>query len=232
MLDLDEQALDPALVDQFVADVRAASPGLRESSRHEILRAKGVVEPRGERVTVAGLYALGLSPQQSLETVPVMAVQDEEGKSRSEREFFGPLPSLLDQVVDWVRQSSSLGSGDVWLNVVRELVANALVHRDLGPRARRSDVYLRLKGDQLRVITPGGLYGITSSQIAAEGKQSIANEVLYEICRYLQTPRGHQVVEGHGTGLFKVDQTMRRAGLPPVEYQDSAIWFDATVRWQ
>lgn len=44
---------------------------------------------------------------------------------------------------------------------VREIVANALVHRDLSPNSEGQWVEIRINGDRLIVTNPGGLRGIS-----------------------------------------------------------------------
>lgn len=57
-------ALDPQPVGAFVSAVRAGSRRLRDVDERTLLRRRCVLEPEGDRVTLADLYALGEYPQQ------------------------------------------------------------------------------------------------------------------------------------------------------------------------
>lgn len=92
--------LDPDLVAQFIREARRASRRLDREDDEQILRLKRVVEPAGDRLTVAGLYALGHYPQQFLPSLSLTAVlrstSDSDIRNADRQEFDGPLPEILD----------------------------------------------------------------------------------------------------------------------------------------
>lgn len=55
------------------------------------------------------------------------------------------------------------------LEAFRELVGNALVHRDLDTWSEHRAVEVRLTADRLVVTNPGGLYGITVDRLGQPG---------------------------------------------------------------
>lgn len=143
----------------FAAAVRRNTPALLQSSDLEILQRLNAISATGE-ATVAGLYALGIYPQQflphlSLTAAVIPAQQDGNMRALNRMDFTGPLPEILDGAVEWVAQNVSQkmlvtnnGEGQTEysfpLVAVREIVANALVHRDLSDATSGKCVELRL----------------------------------------------------------------------------------------
>ncbi|MGL3805662.1 ATP-binding protein [Paeniglutamicibacter sp. R2-26] len=236
--------LDPALRENFIAVARSTSRRLSEVSDEEVLRFKRVVEPQGNRLTLAGLYALGRYPQQFEPHLSITAVAEPatrgEVRNLARVEFDGPLPELLDRAVEWVQRNTrtevrfgSNGHGqdetEMPMVAVRELLANALVHRDLGPHTTGKNVQIRLTGDQLVVSSPGGLWGLSQDQLGWPGAKSSVNEFLYEICKLTRTASSHRVVEGEGGGLREVRLALRDAGLRRPGFNDNGVRFTASI---
>ncbi|GAA4364150.1 ATP-binding protein [Paeniglutamicibacter cryotolerans] len=236
--------LDPQLRDQFLHVARSTSRRLSDFSDADILRFKRVIEPHGDRLTLAGLYALGRYPQQFEPQLSITAVAEAPapGGSRNldRAEFDGPLPELLDRAVEWVQRNTrteilfaSDGHGrdetEIPMVAVRELIANALVHRDLGPHTAGKNIHIRLTNDRLTITSPGGLWGLSRDQLGWPGGKSAVNEFLYEICKMTRTASAHRVIEGEGGGLYEVRQSLKDAGHRHPGFHDSGVRFTASV---
>lgn len=236
--------LDAQLRDHFVAVARSGSRRLSEVSDEEVLRFKRVVEPQGSRLTLAGLYALGKYPQQFEPHLSITAVAEPASRGTVRNldrvEFDGPLPELLDRAIEWVQRNTrteirfgSNGHGqdetEIPLVAVRELISNALVHRDLGPHTTGKNVQLRLTRDELVVSSPGGLWGLSQDQLGWPGAKSPVNEFLYEICKMTRTASAHRVIEGEGGGLREVRLSLKDAGLRRPEFHDNGVRFTASI---
>lgn len=85
------------------------------------------------------------------------------------RSFDGPIPVIVDEVVTAVLRNTSVrsfvdgaGRTDIYdypAEVVREAVANALLHRDYSPYSRGTPVQITLYADRMVVASAGGLFG-------------------------------------------------------------------------
>jgi len=150
--------LDPALVGSWTEQVRARRPALARFGGDELLRKAGVLAATGE-LTRAGLLALGTYPQEFVPQFVVRAADmrnsDPRVRASNITTLDGPIPTLLTAAMDWLRVNlptavveSSDGSvrnvPQFPLEALRELVANALVHRDLSPWSEGMAVELRL----------------------------------------------------------------------------------------
>ena len=233
--------LDQNLVSQYLASARETTPRLVDYSDEEVLYNTGVVADRqsGE-LSVAGLYALGEYPQRLLPHLTVTAAVEGSGNVRAvnRRDFTGSLPVILDDVLEWVRgnvESRQLVTRDgdglteyaVPLLAAREVIANALVHRDLSEASRGKGIDLRINRDGFRLTNPGGLWGITVDRLGS-GDHPAVNEHLYQICRNVEGRSG-RVIEAMGTGIREVRRSLREAGMAEPLFYDNGVSF--TVRF-
>src|SRR5665811_471768 len=104
----------------------------------------------------------------------------------------GPVPVMLETCMDWARKVfdravATDASGlvtDSWqypLEAFRELIGNALVHRDLDAWSEGQAIEVRLQADRLIITSPGGLYGITVDRLGREGRTSARNARLIAV---------------------------------------------------
>ena len=78
-----------------------------------------------------------------------------------------------------IRRSGRKDRYDYLVEVIRELVVNALLHRDYSPGARGTQVQVELDPDRLVVKSPGGLHGsVVPSQLGVEEVPSTRNATL------------------------------------------------------
>lgn len=238
-----EADLDPDLLAQFVTTVKSSSPRNASASDDEVLRRTGILTADGE-VTVAGLYALGTYPQQFLPSLSITAaVQLPSGEGPRTRDLVhldGPLPELLDAAMNWVRRNTRTTMGyddrghgidttELPMIAVREIVANALVHRNLDPVTDTKRVELRLLDDQLVITSPGGLWGVSEQQLGQPGGKSAVNPVLYDACTHIRMRDGNRLIEGEGGGIREALLRIRSAGLRPPRFIDAGVRFTAII---
>ena len=233
--------LDADLVNRYLASVRETTPRLVNDSDEAVLFFTGVVADResGE-LSTAGLYALGEYPQRLLPHLTVTAAVEgtDDVRAVNRRDFTGALPVILDDVLDWVAQNvesrqvvtrDGYGLTDyaVPLLAAREVIANALVHRDLSEASRGKGIDLRINRDGFRLTNPGGLWDITVDRLGS-GDHPAVNEHLYQICRNVEGRSG-RVIEAMGTGIREVRRALQDAGMAEPLFFDNGVCF--TVRF-
>ena len=233
--------LDSELVKRYLASVRETTPRLVNDSDEAVLFFTGVVADResGE-LSTAGLYALGEYPQRLLPHLTVTAAVEgtDDVRAVNRRDFTGALPVILDDVLDWVAQNvesrqvvtrdgHGLTDYAVPLLAAREVIANALVHRDLSEASRGKGIDLRITRDGFRLTNPGGLWGITVDRLGS-GDHPAVNEHLYQICRNVEGRSG-RVIEAMGTGIREVRRALQDAGMAEPLFFDNGVCF--TVRF-
>lgn len=239
--------LDPSAVSNFCENARQASARLAQiKDDAELLELMNVLTLSGE-ATLAGLYSLGIYPQakapQLRITAAVQLPRDRSGnvRTRNLEDFDGPLPDLLESALRWVeengpRHNRYLDDGNMVeepvfpLIAVREIIANALVHRDLSPNTEGQWVQVRINGDRLIVTNPGGLRGISKEQLASASlAKNAVNPRLYDMAKRLRTDSGASVIEGEGGGVAEIYRQINAAGLPRPTFADNGVRFTAIL---
>ena len=234
--------LEGDLVQRFLRAVRTGSTALTGQSDAEVLLNLNVLTEDGE-ATRAGLYALGRYPQRQFPGLSITAAVTgaNDGVRATDRlTVAGPLPQMLTDAVDWVARATQTrirfgddGHGrDVHefpLIAVRELIANALVHRDLSEPALSKAIEIRLLHDRLIISSPGGLWGLTVDQLGTRDGKSAVNEHLYTICTFATDYEGRRVIEGLGSGIREVRRALRDADMESVRFQDTGVRFTALL---
>lgn len=155
----------------------------------------------------------------------------------------GPLPRMLIDAVARVsramRTSIRFGDDGHGRNVheyplvaVRELIANALVHRDLSEPALSKGIEIRLLRDRPIIPDPGGLWGLwglSVDQLGTRDGKSAVNEYLYNVCTFATDGEGRRVIEGLGSGIREVRRALHDADMEPVRFQDTGVRFTALL---
>lgn len=229
--------LDSVRVKSFLEAARAGSRILsKKIDDQELLETLNIVTVKGE-LTLAGIYALGEYPQSKAPQLRITAAVQlpREGSSvrtRNMQDFEGPLPDLLESALTWVKQnaptrnvydsSGNMRKESVYpLPAVRELIANALVHRDLSPNSDGKWVEIRLCDDRLVISNPGGLRGISVKQLeSATLSKNAVNPRLYDIAKRVRT---------EGAGIQEVLRQTRQALLAKPQLIDTGVQFTAIL---
>ena len=252
--------LDDALVSDLLRRLRQRRGEIfTEAADHEVLHMLGVlIEPRSDSsVSLAGLLALGRYPQQFVPQLAAsfVVLPTTDGSPLADgtrfidnRPLDGPIPAIVAQAVSATqrnmrRRSVVEGAGrqDIWdypTEAIREIVANALMHRDYHATAQGTQVRISLYPDRFEVASPGGLHGIHSgqtdvTQLIDTNISSTRNALLARLLEDVVIPgTGRPVCENRGSGLRAAVQALDRMGMRPPELDDRVRELVVTVRDQ
>jgi ATP-dependent DNA helicase RecG len=237
---------EAARVEDFLATARASDRRLaRITDDAELLRRTGVIALSGEP-TVAGLISLGDYPQQFLPHYAIRAASLPDSSNSSvraldEATFTGPIAAMLEDTVAWIARNSrrrlitEAATGHVRefqdppVVAVRELISNALVHRDLAEWSTSRAIECRLTPTAFKLTNPGGLYGVTADRLGIHPLTSARNRRLVEICKFIRTSDGN-VVEALASGIPAALTAVREAGFPDLDFYDQGITFTVVIR--
>lgn len=246
--------LDEVEVDRLVERFRARRGGaFARSGTPEVLRMAGVC-PRGgtdEQVTLAGLLALGKYPQQFFPQLNVTFVSYPTVDGRAMRDgtrfldnaaLDGPIPAMVSGLLEvaqrsMTRRSVIIGAGreDVWeypVEAVRELVVNALMHRDYHPLAWGSQVRVEMYPDRLVFTNPGGLFGAYDTDLLLRGMiSSSRNATLARLLEDVEIPGTNRTVcENRGSGVRTIMAELAASGMQPPLFRSAGGVFLAELR--
>jgi ATP-dependent DNA helicase RecG len=249
--------LNPDLVKALVRrlrDTRGAVFG--NASDTDVLRFVQVLDRDRDQelVTLAGLLTLGWYPQQFFPQLDITFVSyptTRAGVQLADGTRFldnascdGPIPLMIEQALratqrNMTRRAVIQGAGredrlEYPVAVIRELLANAVMHRDYFPLTHGSQIRVEMYPDRLEISSPGGLYGdITPGELLHVPISSSRNSALAKLLEDVTYPGTNQTIcENRGTGMLAVSDLMHRAGLPEPEVVTHITTFQVILRNQ
>ena len=245
--------LDEGRVEALVRRLRSTrGPVFATATDAEILRLLGVTvdSGAGQGVTLAGLLALGRYPQQFYPQLDVtfVAYPTTTGEPLADGTRFvdnqsidGSIPVMVEGTMAALRRNmrrrsivAGVGREDRWEypeEAVREVIANALMHRDYHPLTHGAQVRVALYPDRVEIVSPGGLFGpIAREDLLAEPVSSSRNARLAKLLEDVESAGGRTVCENRGSGLLAAASALRAAGLQPPELIDAVREFRVVIR--
>jgi len=242
--------LDDKYVQLLLGFVRSEKPRYAQLDDEEVLRRLGVVDKSTGHLTLGGYLALSTEPQMEFPKLHIEArvwptgvpgVAPDNKRFEAAPEFDGPIVVQMLDAIDWLqrRLSDSFIVNDEYRRtldefprlVLREAIANALVHRDLHPSTRGEAISIDLYPDRLIIKNPGGLYGaVKKDDLGVETVHADRNAHLMRILAALPVrTRGERLVENRGSGMVTIAEELRKAHLQPPTFEDTFTHFTITI---
>jgi ATP-dependent DNA helicase RecG len=220
-------------VTEYLIKLRRQKQNLVKLEDERILETQGLCQ-KG-LPTLAGLMLLNEYPQEYFPqlSVTAMVVQGKEiGELGDDGERFvdnkrieGTIPQMLEGTLAFVRRNMKVKTiiteegkradkPEYPIKAVREVILNALIHRDYSVHTDRSPVRLVMYEDRLELENPGGLYGrITVDDL---GKVSADTRNPY-IAGALEIMMDR---ENRFSGIPTVISELKMAGMPAPVFMD------------
>ncbi|MCK9548057.1 MAG: hypothetical protein M0Q37_06050 [Sphaerochaeta sp.] len=220
------------MVRRYLVAVKRERPNIAaHASDDEILELMGIISksvPTLAGLQIFGKYPQGLFPQLSVTAVVVpgtMMGESTETQARflANERLDGTIEEMLDGSMNFVERNMRVRTvidekgrradeGEFPLKAVREIVLNALVHRDYSIHTEGTPVTIRMFSDRMEVTNKGGLFGRNTIEILPMTNPDTRNPHLATILEALR------VVENQSSGIDTIRAEMERAGLPPPRF--------------
>jgi ATP-dependent DNA helicase RecG len=110
------------------------------------------------------------------------------------------------------------------LRAMREMVLNALIHRDYSDKTASAPIRIAFFSDRLEIENPGGLYGRMTLDQLGKTTADIRNPKLAAALEILIK------TENRFSGVPIIRRDMREAGLPPPIFESFRGIFRVTLR--
>jgi ATP-dependent DNA helicase RecG len=219
----------PAAVD---ADVLAEN----ERSIEEQLASLGLLEPRSGEARVLGLLLVGNDASAFIPSAYLQFVRyeghDEASNVTDQGELRGNLIGILDTLTRILTANVHTAVRDVGgfrqedqpdypLNALRELVLNAITHRDY--EHFYAPTRILWFDDRVEITSPGGPFGVVTRDTFAE-RNDYRNPALAAAMKTLG------FVNRFGRGITLVRVALERNGNPPAEFKVDDTYWSVTVR--
>jgi ATP-dependent DNA helicase RecG len=231
--DFETEPVPHATLDDIDWDkVRAYISRLRTGGEHDaerVLLRRGCLARVGDRLvpTYAGILLFSSDPQAFVRSATITAVRFP-GEMMSDRfiraDISGTLPEQIDRaetfLLEHLRKEVSIGRGmarsetlEYPLEAARELVVNAVAHRDYSISG--DDIHLFLFANRLEVTSPGRLPGPVTLANIRDARFS-RNPAIVQVL----SDMGY--IERLGYGVDRVIALMEEINLPAPEFSESA----------
>lgn len=238
------ESLDPSDLANYLLRLKANKPHLGALDDEQIYSLMSIVKEG--KVTFAaewlfGYYPQAFAPQLCITAVKVFGkekgVSDPDGnRFEDNKRIEGTIPEMLEECLSFLRRNMSLSTKidgrtgervdrfELPIEAVREVVLNALVHRDYSVHTEGMPIQVELYSDRLEVRNPGGLYGRLTVDKLGIVQPGTRNPVLATAMEVLG------LTENRYSGIPTMRQTMRRDGHPEPEFVDMGSEFRVVMR--
>lgn len=241
--------LDEALVSQTFEKAKELAPrALRGANDADTKMLRLNLTVGGGGVTKAGLLAVGSYPQQFFPKLSVdVAVHPGTLKGGTDGQRFsdrviceGTIGEMIEAATAAVsrnlrRVSVVRGVGrtdelEIPEEVLREAIANALIHREYDRRFDGQPVAVDVFDDRVEVTNPGGLWG-KSRECLGDGRSCCRNATLMRLMSLVPVPSGTgSPAEGNGSGIPFMVGECRSRGLEVPEFRPAIDHFKVVLR--
>lgn len=237
--DADRGDLDDATVAAII-DAHRDTKALRGAhSEMQQLERLNILDKEGH-VRLAGVLIAGAYPQQFFPRLYVdVAVHPGINKSQDGEVRFldrvqcdGRLQEMVDDAVKGVLRNLRTyslieGTGrrdvpEIPTTVLREAIANAVVHREYDALFRNDPVNIDIYSNRVEISSPGGLWGGKTLQNLANGVSRCRNATLMQLLQKTPLIRGDNdgsAVEGQGSGIQFMINRMKELSLAQPDFQ-------------
>ena len=230
-------------MEQYLLKRKLDRPNFAAVPLEQLYELTGIT--RNGKVTLAAVLLFSPYPQAYFPQLAILASRvpgqemgevDGQGQRFSDsKRLEGNLMELLEGAVGFVnsnmrtalRVEPSTGKRvdlpEYPMDAVREVVLNALVHRDYSRYTENMPIQLTMFSDRMEVHSPGGLYGRLTLDQLGKVQPDTRNPFLVTAMEALgQT-------ENRYSGIPRIRRAMSEAGLPEPLFQDHRGIFSVTL---
>lgn len=227
----------------FLLQLKKKKPNLSSLSEEQIARLQGFTN--NEKPTLAGILLFSLYPQAFVPQLCITAVcvpGTEMGVTGNIGERFidnqrieGTLEKMLDEAIKFIMRNmrtktiinKSTGKREditeYPIIAVRELLLNALIHRDYSIHTDTSPITIKMFSDRIEIESPGGLYGRMTIDQLGKMSADTRNPFIANAMEVME------LTENRYSGIPTIKAAMTEANLPEPKFESEYGVFRATL---
>lgn len=232
-----------SMFEKFLLEIRSKKPNLAELSDEKICSLQGFV--RKDKPTLAGIMLFSVYPQAYYPQLCITAVSvpgTEMSMTGSVGERFidnkridGTIQQMLSSALIFVRKNMKektiidkttgirTDRSEYPVIAVRELIINALVHRDYSIHTDSAPITIRMYSNRMEIENPGGLYGRMTVDQLCKVSADTRNPFLANALEILGE------TENRYSGIPTVISAMKEYGLPAPVFESERGVFRVTL---
>ena len=222
--ELDEKSLD---MERLKSDFHGYTG--KSMSQNDLLNLKILKEEHGKIYpTVGGLLLAGRTDYMEYARIKCARFK---GTNMDifidQKEFTGPLYRQVEEAMKFAHIYIALSGKveglqridryEVPLEVIREAVVNAVVHRDYSISG--SDIKFAIFDNRIEVTSPGALPRSLEIEDIIAGRSEIRNKVIARFFKEIE------FIEQWGSGIRKMFRLLKEDGLPEPLFRESGLFF-------
>ena len=238
-----EKELRTDALKKYMLELREKKPAIASLPIERCLSLQGFVA--NGHPTVTGLLMFGAYPQGFFPGLCITAVSVtgteiglvEESGARfiDNKRIEGSIRQMRDEAVAFVmrnmktsttideRTGNRIDRPEYPVVAIREIIINALIHRDYSIHTDNCPVTIRMFSDRIEVENPGGLYGRNRIETLGEFGADTRNPYLANALEVIgQT-------ENRYSGIPTIKRAMEEAGLQPPKFESTYGVFRVTL---
>lgn len=224
-------SLNETELNGYLLRLKENKPNLAVLEDSRIMELMSIVKdgkPTVSAELLFGLYPQAFFPQLGIIATAVQGtesgtVADDGARFTDNKRIEGTIPEMLKGAMSFVRANTRVRTligkdgrrsdiPDYPMNAVREVILNALVHRDYSMHTEGMPVQLIIFSDRLEVINPGGLYGRLSIDMLGKAQPDTRNPVLATALEVMG------VTENRYSGIPTIRREMLEGKHPAPEF--------------
>lgn len=235
--------LDKNKLDAYVIGLKNKKNRLAAINNDEIYELMGVT--KSNIPTLAGTmmfckYPQGYFPQFCITAVVVPGYEIGEVGNMGERfidnkRIDGTIPEILEEAVRFVYKNIAIKTiidketgqrqdkAEYPMEAVREIVLNALIHRDYSIHTEGIPIQILLFKNRLEVKNPGGLYGRFRIDQIGKAQPDTRNPVIATMMEDMS------LTENRYSGIPTIQRSMKQFGLKEPIFDDARSYFSVTL---
>lgn len=230
--------LNTELVQQYLLALKLNRTNIQSMSDDDILDMMSI--RRDGLPTLAAIMSFSKYPQATFPQFCITAVLvpgvkmgeiTNDGKRfLDNKRIEGTIKEMADAAVNFVAMNMKqqvkfdtkgkrIDVAEYPLEAVREIILNALVHRDYSVYTEGIPVRVEMYKDRLEISNPGGLFGMVTVDTLGRMESDTRNHTLISILELMR------VVENRFSGVPTIRRLMEEAGLPAPVFKDEKGMF-------
>lgn len=236
--------LENASLRLYLLTLKKDKENLSQFSDGKVQELMGITKngtPTMTALLLFGLYPQAFFPQLAIHAVVYAGTERGAGTQDGARfldnkKIEGTIPQMLEKALRFVSANTKTETiidrttglrrdrEEYSLVAVREIILNALIHRDYSRYTEGMPIELSIFSDRLEIVNPGGLYGRLSVGRLGHVIPDTRNPRLVNALELLQ------VTENRHSGIPTIQEEMKKAGLPPALFEDERVQFRVTLK--
>ena len=237
------KALNQDVLQRYVLEKRIDRPGfgkLSEPEQYELLNITRNGEPTLAAVLNFAIYPQGYLPQLGITAIVVPGTEigslaEDSARFLDNKRIEGTIAEMVEEALAFCKRNMKTRTviapdtglrtdrTEYPINALREIILNALIHRDYSLYTEGTPVQLDFFSDRVEVHSPGCLYGRATIEQLGHSRPDLRNPALAVMAENLTDS------ENRYSGIPTIRREMQAYGLPAPVFENCRDEFVVTL---